>query len=259
MIPKIIHYCWYGRGEKSPLITMCIESWKKYCPDYTIKEWNEDNSPMHIKWMHDAYKHQKYAFVADYARFYALFQEGGIYLDTDMLLVKPIDCFLSEKLFMGLEDENTASFGIIGAEKGLTFFKTVLELYDNAIFDLMNPPIITRLITPQLVQFGFREIDETQRLSNGLTLYKTDFFYPIHYTQSFELEKVYSYQKPNTYGIHLWNNSWADEFTFFRAGKYDIAFPMAWKRIQRTPILPFKYWKKLIKFTCRYLGILKRT
>ena len=163
---------------------MCIESWKKYCPDYTIKEWNEDNSPMHIKWMHDAYKHQKYAFVADYARFYALFQEGGIYLDTDMLLVKPIDCFLSEKLFMGLEDKNTASFGIIGAEKGLTFCKTVLELYDNAIFDLMNPPIITRLITPQLVQFGFREIDETQRLSNGLTLYKTN---PLSFIFTYKL------------------------------------------------------------------------
>ena len=100
MIPKIIHYCWYGRGEKSAAIQMCIESWRKYCPDYEIKEWNEDNSPMHIKWMHDAYKHQKYAFVADYARFYALHQDGGIYMDTDMLLVKPIDEFLKNSMFM---------------------------------------------------------------------------------------------------------------------------------------------------------------
>jgi len=258
MIPKIIHYCWYGRGEKSAMIQMCIESWKKFCPDYQIKEWNEDNSPMDIRWMHDAYKHQKYAFVADYARFYALYHEGGVYMDTDMLLVKPIDEFLIEKMFLGREDQYNASMGIIGMEKGCDFCKMIMDWYDSTSFDIVKPPIITRFISPQLFQFGFTEEDKTQHLTNGLTIYQSDYFYPIHYTQEFELQDVYSYQKPDTYGIHLWNKSWTDEFRLFEAREYKLAFTEVRKRIKRTPILPLRYWMKVIKYTGRYLGLWKR-
>jgi len=258
MIPKIIHYCWYGRGEKSAAIKMCIESWKKFCPDYEIKEWNEDNSPMNIRWMHDAYKHRKYAFVADYARFYALYHEGGVYMDTDMLLVKPIDEFLENRMFLGCEDAFNASMGIIGMEKGCDFCKMIMDWYDNTSFDIVKPPIITRFISPQLFQFGFTEEDKTQHLTNGLTVYQSNYFYPIHYTQDFELQDVYSYQKPDTYGIHLWNKSWTDEFRLFEAGEYQLAFAEVRARLKRTPLLPFSYWKKVIKYTGRYLGLWKR-
>ena len=224
MIPKIIHYCWYGRGEKSAAIQMCIESWKKYCPDYEIKEWNEDNSPMNIPWMHEAYKHRKYAFVADYARFYALYQDGGIYMDTDMLLVKSIDGFLNNDMFIGREDQYNANMAIMGMTKGNTFCKEVMDDYDNSVFDLVKPPIITRFLTPKLMDCGLIEEDITQELRNGLKVYQSDFFYPIHYTQEFELHDVYKYQTSNTYAIHLWNKSWTDEFKLLASGEYKLGF-----------------------------------
>lgn len=258
MIPKIIHYCWYGRGEKSATIKMCIDSWKKYCPGWEIKEWNEDNSPMHIKWMSDAYKHRKYAFVADYARFYALYTEGGIYMDTDMLLIKPIDEFLKDDMFIGREDKYNANMAIMGMTKSNKFCKTVMDFYDKSTFDLVSPPIITRFLTPKLFQYGYKEEDVTQHLSNGLVVYKSDYFYPIHYSQEFELEDVYKYQTNNTYAIHLWNKSWTDEFKLFEAKEYKLAYRKVYKRLKRTPLLPFSYWKKLIKYTGRYLGIWKR-
>lgn len=259
MIPKIIHYCWYGRGEKSAAIQMCIESWRKYCPDWEIKEWNEENSPMHIRWMHDAYKHQKYAFVADYARFYALYQEGGVYMDTDMLLVKPIDDFLKDGVcFLGREDQYNASMGIIGMIEGNELCRTILGYYDQMKFDVVKPPIITRFLTPILQQYGLIEEDTTQHLSNGLVVYQSDYFYPIHYSQDFDLKDVYSYQKPHTHGIHLWNKSWTDEFKLFEAGEYKLGFTEVKKRFMRTPFLPLSYWKKVIKYTGRYLGLWKR-
>ena len=258
MIPKIIHYCWYGRGEKSAAIQMCIESWRKYCPDYEIKEWNEDNSPMHIKWMHEAYKHQKYAFVADYARFYALYHEGGIYMDTDMLLVKPIDKFLKDDMFIGREDEYNANMAIMGMRKGNEYCRTIMGYYDQMKFEVVTPPIITRFLSPKLAEFGLKEENITQQLTNGLMVYNSEYFYPIHYTQEFELSNVYSYQKPNTYAIHLWNKSWTDEFKLLASGEYKLGFGEVKKRFLRTPFLPISYWAKVIKYLGNYIGLWKR-
>lgn len=179
-------------------------------------------------------------------------------MDTDMLLVRPVDEFLSEKMFLGREDEYNASMGIIGMEKGCEFCKMIMDWYDNTPFDLVKPPIITRFISPQLFQYGFSEVDDTQRLSNGLTIYKSDYFYPIHYSQEFELGNVMDYRKPDTYGIHLWNKSWTDEFKLFEAEEYKLAFAEVRSRLKRTPILPFSYWKKVIKYIGKYLGLWKR-
>ena len=222
MIPKIVHYCWYGRGEKSATIQMCIESWHKFCPDWEIKEWNEDNSPMHIRWIKEAYKHRKYAFVADYARFYALYTDGGLYMDTDMLLIKPIDELLKVNMFIGREDKYNANMAIMGMNKGNVFCQQITDYYNQTPFDLVHSPIITRFLTPILQQYGSTEEDTTQHLGNGLVVYQSDYFYPIHYTQEFDLENVYTYQKRNTYGIHLWNKSWTDEFQLFDVGEYKL-------------------------------------
>lgn len=237
---------------------MCIASWRRYCPDYEIKRWDESNTPMSISWIHEAYRHQKYAFVADYMRFYILYHEGGIYMDTDMLLVKPIDNFLSDDLFLGREDAYNASMGIIGAVKGDTFCKMCLSFYDNTRFNLVALPIITRFITPRLFEYGFLEKDITQHLSNGLVIYKSDFFYPIHYTQDFMIEDVESYLKPDSYAVHLWNKSWGDELNLLNNGEYKQGFRLVWKRFKRTPLLPLRYWMKVIKYLGNYIGIWKR-
>lgn len=227
---------------------MCMASWRKYCPDYAIKEWNEDNSPMDIPWIRDACKHRKYAFVADYMRFYVLFHEGGVYMDTDMLLVRPIDVFLQESAFLGREDADNANMAIFGAKAGDAFCKQCIDYYDDTMFDVVSPPIITRFITPQLFEYGFTEDDSTQHLSNGMTVYQSSYFYPIHYTQEFALEDVMKYAKADTYGIHLWNKSWTDELRLLALGNYKQGFRLARKHIGRTPFLPWKYYKKLLKY-----------
>jgi len=248
MIPKIIHYCWFGKGEFSVENKMCIASWEKYCPDYTIKRWDETNSPMEIKWVKDAYKHKKYAFVADYVRFYALYHEGGIYMDTDMLLIRDIDNFLANSFFLGLEDKYNASMGIIGSESGFEFNIKCLDYYDTTKFDMLHPPIITRFITPLLQQLGFMEEDITQKLESGIVIYSSDYFYPIHYTQEFTLGEISTFCRENTFGVHLWNKSWTTEFSLFEEGKFKEGFTMVYGRIKRTPFLSVGYYKKLIKY-----------
>ena len=104
MIPKIIHYCWFGRGEKTPSMLKCIESWKRFCPDYEIKEWNEDNFDVEcIPFVKAAYDAKKWAFVSDYARLRIIWEKGGIYLDTDVELLKSLDDLLVLDAYMGFQ------------------------------------------------------------------------------------------------------------------------------------------------------------
>ena len=133
-----------------------------------------------------------------------------------------------------------------------------MDYYDSITFNLVKPPIITRFLTPRLSDYGFIEDDITQTLTNGLKVYKSDFFYPIHYTQEFELQDVYRYKTPNTFAIHLWNKSWIDEFKLLEAGEYRIGFAEVRKRFLRTPFLPINYWMKVIKYFGNYIGIWKR-
>lgn len=106
MIPKIIHYCWFGRNPLPPLAIKCIESWRKYLPDYEIKEWNEDNFDVNIiPYTAEAYAQKKYAFVSDYARFWILYKYGGIYFDTDVEVIRPLDDIIARGGFMGFETD----------------------------------------------------------------------------------------------------------------------------------------------------------
>lgn len=106
MIPKIIHYCWFGRGPLPELAQKCIASWKKYLPDYEIKEWNEDNFDVNIiPYTAEAYAEKKYAFVSDYARFWVLYKYGGIYFDTDVEVIRPLDDIIAKGNFMGCETD----------------------------------------------------------------------------------------------------------------------------------------------------------
>lgn len=118
MIPKIIHYCWFGRGPLPELAQKCIASWKKYLPDYEIKEWNEDNFDVNIiPYTAEAYQAKKYAFVSDYARFWIMYHYGGIYFDTDVEVIRPMDDIVANGNFMGFEvdpdGENTIGRGSV--------------------------------------------------------------------------------------------------------------------------------------------------
>lgn len=143
-IPKIIHYCWFGGGPISPESRKCIESWKKYCPDYKIIEWNEQNFEIsQNRYAQQAYEAKKYAFVSDYVRLAVLYRYGGIYLDTDVELVRPLDELLEHKGFIGMEHSAPSPYGRtllvntgsgVGAEPGCEMIGKMLAAYRNAAF-----------------------------------------------------------------------------------------------------------------------------
>lgn len=143
-IPKIIHYCWFGGGPINPESRKCIESWKKYCPDYKIIEWNEQNFEIsQNRYAQQAYEAKKYAFVSDYVRLAVLYEYGGIYLDTDVELVRPLDELLEHKGFIGMEHSAPSPYGRtllvntgsgVGAEPGCEMIGKMLAAYRNAAF-----------------------------------------------------------------------------------------------------------------------------
>ena len=135
MIPKIIHYVWFGKNSYPELTKRCIESWKKYCPDYELKLWNEENFDLSdCQFAREAYEEGKYAFVADYVRLRVLYEYGGIYLDTDVEITKKLDEFLSRHAFLGFEDEKNISTGIMGCQKHNLLFGELVDYYNNRSF-----------------------------------------------------------------------------------------------------------------------------
>lgn len=130
-IPKVIHYCWFGRGQKSELIQRCIASWRKYCPDWEIIEWNEDNFDVNFcPYAAKAYKEKRYGFLTDAVRLKIIYEHGGIYLDTDAELINYIDDLLDNRAWFAYGTDNEINTGSgFGAEKGHPFILTMLEAY----------------------------------------------------------------------------------------------------------------------------------
>lgn len=135
MIPKVIHYCWFGRNPKPKKILDCIASWKRVLPEYAIKEWNEDNFDLECcDYVREAYEAKKWAFVTDYVRLYALYTEGGIYLDSDVEVVKSLDPYLNCAAFSGRESARSCLTGTMGAEKGSAWIRDMIEPYATRVF-----------------------------------------------------------------------------------------------------------------------------
>ncbi|HBD1491706.1 TPA: glycosyltransferase family 32 protein, partial [Escherichia coli] len=127
MIPKIIHYCWFGGGDKPALVKKCMGTWEKVLPGWDIIEWNEDNSPLSVPYVKNALEDKRYAFAADYVRFYALKTMGGVYLDTDVELIKDISPLLNNKFFTAKESEELINAAIMGSEKDGRFVNLVIQ------------------------------------------------------------------------------------------------------------------------------------
>ncbi len=204
MIPKIIHYCWFGGKELSELAKKCLASWKKYCPDYEIKCWNESNFDINSnRYVKEAYENKKYAFVTDYVRLYALYKEGGIYVDTDLEIIKPLDEFLKDRAFSGFENEEFVACGIIGAERKNNFIKEMLEWYEknanqnDKLNFIPNPQIMTEL----LIKNGLTKNGKYQ-VVDGVTIYPIEYFYPMDINS----KKINLTSK--TYSIHWYAGSW---------------------------------------------------
>lgn len=216
MYPKKIHYCWFGHNPLPESAKKCIASWRKFLPDYEIIEWNEDNFDVNsIPYTAQAYEAKKYAFVSDYARFKILFQHGGLYFDTDVEIIEPLDRIIQNGSFMGIEKSFATSKGEgwigvnaglgIGAEPQMSLYKEILEFYGNLEFTLDGTTVVT-IVTRLLMRHGLRNVNEMQKIE-GITIYPAEYFCPMDsITGILEITS-------NTVSIHHYTCSWIDHNT----------------------------------------------
>lgn len=210
MIPKKIHYCWFGKGEKPASFYVFLESWKEKLPDYEIKEWNESNFDVTTcKYVEDAYNKKKYAFVADYARIYALYKEGGIYFDTDVEVIKSFDDLLENDFFMGYESAELLGTSVIGSVQNFWLLDRIIQYYNKATFKvdsngkgyIPNTVIISNIIKNMGII-----LDGKNKKEKGIALYEYVYFSPFN---SLTSKFVKSDQ---TVSIHRFTNSWFPQY-----------------------------------------------
>ncbi len=207
MIPKIIHYCWFGGKPLPELAQKCIASWKKYLPDYEIREWNERNFDLDLyPYAREAYDSRKFAFVTDVVRLYALSREGGVYMDTDVEVLRNLDRFLVHPAFSGFEDDRMIPTGIMASEKDGKWAKENLEYYtdrhfinQDGTFDLTTN---VATLTNYMLKFGLQQNNTFQDFPGLITFYPKDYFCPKSYHDG----KIYL--TDNTYCIHHFAGSW---------------------------------------------------
>lgn len=221
MIPKIIHYCWFGGAKKSKLIQKCMQSWHKFCPDYEIKEWNETNFDIHCcKYVEEAYVAKKWAFVSDYCRFYALNKFGGVYLDTDVELLKDLRSLMSSA-FMGFESPKRLNPGLIcGCEKKDIHCNNLLEEYNNDVFVVSDGEYNLRTVcdraTDEFIKYGLKLDNSTQRIDN-YTIFSQEYFNPCDFEKTGKIEIT-----DNTISIHHYSGSWVDKKSKRRGNIYKL-------------------------------------
>lgn len=206
-IPKKIHYCWFGNNDKPKIVMKCIETWKRILPDYEIIEWNENNFDINSnKYVKEAYENKKYAFVSDYVRVYVLYNIGGIYLDTDVEVFKPLDKFLKEDSFWGFEEKNYIATSTIGAKAGNKLIKQFLDFYEGKSYNEMATSIETstnvQIVTKIFKDMGFEMNGEKQTIDEIATIYPQEYFSPYDYIN------YYDKKTDKTYTKHLFYKSW---------------------------------------------------
>lgn len=240
MIPKTLHYCWLSKDPMPPEAIECIKSWKKFMPDWTIKHWGMDDFDVHsVPFVSDAIAARKWAAAADYIRVYALYTEGGVYLDSDVLVRKKMDFVLNNRAFSAMEffprlaDEAIAAglvdkeghklvpdarihgiqiqAAILGAEKGHPFFKDCLDYYNSHKFVLGPDGVfpekeISPIVLANIAEkYGFEYLDKEQNLAEGFKLYPSKMFASQPYLMT-----------PEAIAVHCCNASWRDSYTPFR-------------------------------------------
>lgn len=212
MIPKRIHYCWFGGGEKSKKVSKCIASWKKYCPDYEIIEWNENNFDVHRNgYTKYCIEEKKYAFLSDYVRLVVVEQQGGIYLDTDVELIKSLDTLLDNEAYFGFENQEYVATGLgFGAMANHKAIKAMLEEYDDLLDGSKGVIVCPELNTKALEKLGLKRNGKMQNVQ-GAKIYPTDYFNPYDDATG-RLNVTHS-----TYSIHWYSKSWLDEKTILRS------------------------------------------
>lgn len=208
-IPKVIHYCWFGNNEKPPLVKKCIESWKEKCPDYQIIEWNDTNFDINmIDFMRKVNENGKLGFLPDYARLWIINKYGGIYLDTDVELLKSLDPLLQHRAFFGFEDNENINLGQgFGSEKNNEILKRMMQDYEPPRFNPASDDDYF-IVSPQKNSNSIRDILNQRTDDKAVFLYKDIAFYPEEFFCPIDYETKKTSITKNTYSIHWFMGSW---------------------------------------------------
>lgn len=202
MIPKVVHYCWFGGNQLPDDAKKCIESWRKFFPEYEIKEWNERNFDVNCcDYVKEAYAAQKWAFVSDYARFWILYHEGGLYFDTDVEVIKDMSDIIAKGAFMGCETDNKCA-------PGLGLYKEILDYYEKIHFFIegnTTETVVTHT-SKILKSHGWVGNGEIEQIE-GVTIYPPEYFCPMDYKTG-KLDIT-----PNTRSIHWYTASWQSSYS----------------------------------------------
>lgn len=217
MIPKIIHYCWFGNEKMPAEQDKCIEEWKHLHPDWEFVLWNEMNSPTELPYLQNALANKKWANLSNFVRLFALKTYGGIYMDTDFKVIRDLTPLLENDCFFGFEEYNAATKifwlnnAICGSLPHHDFINTCLDelltLYDgNEESNLSSPKLVTDLLIREKGVTEYRD-----QVVDGIRLYATEYFYPIHYSEAYKLGEFEKHLLPETMAVHLWARSWIDK------------------------------------------------
>lgn len=244
MISKVIHYCWFGGATKPESVLRCISSWKKHCPEYKIVEWNEKNFDIYScpQYVIDAYENQKWAFATDYIRLRVVYENGGVYFDTDVELLKGIDKLLQHNAFFGFEDGKRVATGLgFGAMQGTSVIKDMMDAYNSLHFILpdgsLNQETCPIINTKTLLKYGLVQNDKQQILEGDILILPSVYMCPINY-ETGELKKT-----GKTISIHWFDATWMskDDHEYHK------------KRQARLKAEKADYWKHLPNRILMYL------
>ena len=231
MIPKTIHYIWFGGNPLTPLAERCIASWREFCPDYEIVRWDESNfDGGNNRYFQEALTAKKWAFASDYARLKILVENSGFYMDTDVQVLKPLDRFLSDEALSGFETESRISTGLMACRDSFPLFERLLHDYDDRRFIKPNgqPDLTTNvtLITQACLEEGLILNGEKQTVA-GFTLYPKDWFCPKDWlTKEIRLTE-------NSHAIHHFDGSWATGGTRLKNGLMRMVGPKGVAAVKR--------------------------
>ena len=253
MIPKIIHLCWLSGDPYPAKIARCLKTWEKYLPDYEVMLWDTNRFDLNSSiWVRQAFEKKKYAFAADYIRFYALYHYGGIYLDSDVEVLKSFDGFLDLPYFIGAEKAQTPEAAVIGAEKGCDWIKQCLVYYDNRSFIKEDGSLdIKKLPEIMVEQISMLKPVRMLSINDSLNIRNLDMQKEVlEFNDSFFSPKVFDSREveitPYTYAIHHYQNSWFSPKAkaYYRSRAFLVKiFGLKLVRRAEMTIMPWKFKK----------------
>lgn len=258
MIPKIIHYCWFGDKPIPKTDQICIDSWKKFFPDFELKLWNEDTFHEKNEFLDRMIQEKKWGLYSEYVRFWAIEKYGGVYFDTDIEVLKPMDTFLNDSFFLGFEKPGQVNIAVIGSEPNHPFSKMMLKYYEDFKFnDQMKWSVqITGPILTEMVNIEGKN-EKVEFMPNAF-IYPIDVFYSLPYEEADTVDKK-KYLTSNSYAIHYWNATWVDAWSLLWAGRKRTGWSVILKTLMRKPIQTKEFYKNLLfHLKCTLIGYPKK-